>query len=174
MAGQLVQVNHSIVSTAVSSVKLTGIDSDNPYVVAITNLSPATINADVIFRLTEGGTASSDSDYDESAKQPRSDTTFTDLADANRGFFGLSGSLNTTEGKGFNAIIKIYNANNSSEHTYVTIETCYIAEDGSTFLGIQGGGVYTQTTAVDGFEITMEGPTSNIKSGTFVMYEELA
>ena len=174
MAGKLVQVNSSIVDTAVSSILLTGIDTDNPYILALTNITPTTLNADVLFRLTESGSASSDADYDESAKQPRSDTTFSDLADTNREFWVLSGSLNTTVGKGFNAIITIYNANDSSEFTYVTIETCYIAEDGSTFLGIQGGGVYTQTTAVDGIEIKLESPTSTIKSGSVGLYEVLA
>ena len=171
MVGKLVQVNKNIVDTAVSSIVLTGIDTDNNYQLVLTNITPSTINADVYLRFTESGTPSSDSDYDESGKQPRSDTTFSDLADTNRGFFVLSGSLNNTVGKGFNAVVNIYNANNSSEYTYATFESCYMAEDGTTFLGIQGGGVYTQTTAVDGIEISFEGPTSNIASGTVALYE---
>ena len=174
MAGKLVQVNKNIVDTAVSSILLTGIDTDNVYQLVMTNITPSTINADVQLRLTESGTGSADSDYDRSGKMPRSDTTFSDLADTNATGFLLSGSLNNTVGKGFNAIVNIYNANDSSEYTYATHETCYIAEDGSTFLGIQGGGVYTQTTAVDGIEIKLVGPTSNIASGTVALYEVLA
>ena len=173
MAGKLKEINSSVLTGAVSSVKLTGIDTDNVYKLVMTNITPSTINADVILRLTEGGTASADSDYDESAKQPRSDTTFSDLADTNRDMFVLSGSLNNTVGTGFNGVVNIFNANNSGLYTYVTIETCYMAEDGSTFLGIQGGGVYTQTTAVDGIEITLEGPVSNIASGSIALYEVL-
>ena len=67
MAGKLKEINSSVLTGAVSSVKLTGIDTDNVYKLVMTNITPSTINADVILRLTEGGTASADSDYDESA-----------------------------------------------------------------------------------------------------------
>ena len=174
MSAKLVQVNKSIVDTAVSSILLTGIDTNNAYQLVMTNITPSTINADVQLCLTESGTGSGDSDYDRSAKQTRSDTTFSDLADTNQTGFLLSGSLNNTVGKGFNGIVNIFNANDSSEYTYTTYETSYIAEDGSTLLGMQGGGVYTQTTAVDGIEIKLVSPTSNISSGTVALYEVLA
>lgn len=174
MSGKLVQVNKSIVDTAVSSILLTGIDTDSVYQLVMTNITPSTANSDVTLRVTESGTGSGDSDYDNSGKQPRSDTTFTDLSGTNNDKFFVSGSLNNTVGKGFSGIVNIYNANDSSEFTYLTFQTCYIAEDGSTFLGIQGGGVYTQTTAVDGIEIKLVSPTSNIESGTVALYEVLA
>jgi hypothetical protein len=171
MAGQLVQVATETITSPVASVTLTGIDSNDVYQLVINNLTPVTINADVYLQVTEGGTASPDSDYDQVSKLLRTDTTFSNLNDTNRGFWVLSGSLNNTVGKGFNSICYIYNANNSSEYTSVTIETTYLAEDTTTFLGIQGGGVYTQTTTVDGVHIKMEGPTSNIASGTFTLYK---
>tara|TARA_E500000318_G_scaffold108164_1_gene118500 strand:- start:24 stop:545 length:522 start_codon:yes stop_codon:yes gene_type:complete len=171
MAGQLVQVDTETVSSAVASVTLTGIDSDDVYMLAISNLTPATVNADMKLRVTESGTASPDSDYDRSAKLLRNDTTFSNLADTNTDGWLLSGSLNNTDGKGFGCIVYIYNANNSSEYTFTTHETAYMSEDLTTLLGIQGGGVYTQTTAVDGVNITMVGPTSDIQSGTFTLYK---
>ena len=171
MAGQLVQVDTETVTSAVASVTLTGIDSDDVYMLAISNLTPATINADMKLRVTESGTASADSDYDRSAKMLRTDTTFSNLADTNTDGWLLSGSLNNTDGKGFGCIVYIYNANNSSEYTFTTHETAYMSEDLTTLLGIQGGGVYTQTTAVDGVNITMVGPTSDIQSGKFTLYK---
>jgi hypothetical protein len=54
----------------------------------------------------------------------------------------------------------------------MTHQTNYLAEDTTSFLGIQGGGVYTQTTTVDGVNITMVGPTSNIASGARFKYKK--
>ena len=172
MAGSLIKIDEEIVTSAVASVTLTGIDSTyDVYMLAISNLTPATINADMKLRVTESGTASADSDYDRSAKLLRNDTTFSNLADTNTDGWLLSGSLNNTDGKGFGCIVYIYNANNSSEYTFTTHETAYMSEDLTTLLGIQGGGVYTQTTAVDGVNITMVGPTSDIQSGKFTLYK---
>ena len=170
MAGSLVQVATTTVSSAVSSVTLTGIDSNDVYMLAISNLTPATINADIKLRVTESGSASADSDYDRGAKMLRTDTTYSNLSDTNADGFLISGSLNNTDGKGFGCIVYIYNANSSSEYTYTTHETAYMSEDLTTLLGIQGGGVYTQTTAVDGVNITMVGPTSDIQSGKLTLY----
>ena len=170
MAGQLVQVATNTVSSAVSSVTLTGIDTNDVYMLAISNLTPSTINADMKLRVTESGSASADSDYDRGAKMLRTDTTYSNLADANADGFLLSGSLNNTNGKGFNCIVYIFNAYDSSEYTYTTHESLYMSEDLGTLLGLQGGGVYTQTTEVDGVGITMVGPTSDIQSGTLTLY----
>jgi len=171
MAGSLVQVATTTVSSAVSSVTLTGIDSNDVYMLAISNLTPATINADIKLRVTESGSASADSDYDRGAKMLRTDTTYSNLSDTNADGFLISGSLNNTDGKGFGCIVYIYNANSSSEYTYTTHETAYMSEDLTTLLGIQGGGVYTQTTAVDGVNITMVSPTSDIQSGTLTLFK---
>ena len=171
MAGSLVQVATTTVSSAVSSVTLTGIDSNDVYMLAISNLTPATINADIKLRVTESGSASADSDYDRGAKMLRTDTTYSNLSDTNADGFLISGSLNNTDGKGFGCIVYIYNANSSSEYTYTTHETAYMSEDLTTLLGIQGGGVYTQTTAVDRVNITMVSPTSDIQSGTLTLFK---
>ena len=47
MAGKLVQVATNTVTSAVASVTLTGIDSDNPYMVAMFNVAPAGDNKDL-------------------------------------------------------------------------------------------------------------------------------
>ena len=168
MAGQLVQVATETVTSAVASVTLTGIDSDDVYFLAMNNVSPATVNADVFLRVTESGTASSDSDYDLAYKLLRTDTTFSNIGLTNQAQWQISGSLENEAGKTFNGHCYIYNANNSSEYTFVTIENGYMADDG-TFLGEQGGGVYTQTTTVDGVSISFD--TGNIDAGTFTLYK---
>ena len=167
MAGSLIKIDEEIVSSAVSSVPLTGIDSTyDVYFLAMNNVSPATLNADVYLRVTESGSASSDSDYDLAYKLLRTDTTFTDIAQTNQAQWAISGSLENEAGKTFNGHCYIFNAN-SSEYTYITMENSYLADDG-TFLGTQGSGVYTQTTTVDGVSISFD--TGNIDAGSFVLY----
>ena len=56
MAGQLVQVATNTVTSAVSSVTLTGIDSDDVYMCAISNVIGSIDNQAVRFRLGNSGT----------------------------------------------------------------------------------------------------------------------
>ena len=168
MAGSLKKIQETTVSSAVSSVTLTGIDSKfDVYLLTLNNVSPATVNADVFLRVTESGTASSDSDYDLAYKLFRTDTTFSDISNTNQAQWQISGSLENEAGKTFNGHCYIFNANNSSEFTFITAENGYLADDG-TFLGEQGGGVYKQTTTVDGVSISFD--TGNIDAGTITLY----
>jgi len=57
MAGQLIQVATNTVTSAVASVTLTGIDSDDVYMVAINDFTPATDNVSVSLKFTVSGTA---------------------------------------------------------------------------------------------------------------------
>lgn len=171
MPGSLIEIQKTTITSATASVTLTGIDSTfSVYKLVITNLTPSTINADMKLRVTESGSASADSDYDRTAKQFRTDTTYSNLSDTNQDGFLLSGSLNNTVGKGFSCTVYIFNAPNSSEYTHTTHESVYIAEDTTTMLGVIGSGVYTQATTVDGVNITLVGPTSDIASGQFTLY----
>lgn len=168
MAGSLIKIDEEIVSSAVSSVQVTGIDSTyDVYLLVMQNVSPATVNADVVLRVEESGTASTDSDYDIAYKLLRADTTFSEISSTNQTKWGISGSLENEAGKTFNGHCYIFNANNSSEYTFITIENVYLADDG-TMLGQQGGGVYTQTTTVDGLNISFD--DGNVDAGTFTLY----
>ena len=168
MAGSLVKIDEEIVSSAVSSVSVTGIDSTyDVYLLTMNNVSPATVDADVVLRVEESGTASTDSDYDIAYKLLRADTTFNELTSTNQTKWGISGSLENEAGKTFNGYCYIFNANNSSEYTFITIENIYLADDG-TMLGQQGGGVYTQATTVDGLNISFD--DGNVDAGTFTLY----
>ena len=100
MAGSLIKIDETTVSSAVASVTLTGIDSTyDVYLLTLNNVSPATLNADVFLRVTESGTASSDSDYDLAYKLLRTDTTFTNINLTNQAQWGISGSLENEAGK---------------------------------------------------------------------------
>ena len=167
MAGSLIKIDEEIVSSAVASVDLTGIDSTyDVYMVKMNNVAPVTNLADLQFRVTESGTPNTTANYDQSAKLLRADTTFQNLADTNRDFWIFSGSVDNGTGENLNNIMYIFNANNSSEYTFVTIESTYV--DSNNFKGIQGGGVFTSASTVDGVNIFFD--SGNINSGTFSLF----
>ncbi len=99
MAGSLEKISESTITSSTGSVTLTGINSTyDVNVLVINDFNPVTTNADVHFRFTESGSATTSSEYDESGKSLRADASFNNLADTNRAFFVGSGSLDMREG----------------------------------------------------------------------------
>jgi hypothetical protein len=162
--GKLVQVATGTASAS-ANLTLTGIDTDDVYLLTLMNIVPATANADVYLRVTESGSASSDSDYDQAYKVLRADTTFQNEGAQNNDHWQISGSLQTDTGKSCNGYIYIYNANNSSEYTFISAHSIFFH---TTILGEVQSGAYTQTTAVDGIQVVFD--TGNIASGTATLY----
>ena len=81
MAGSLIKIDEEIVSSAVSSVTLTGIDSTyDVYMVKINNVVPETDIDDVRIRVTESGTPNTTLNYDRAFKNLKADTTFSNLS----------------------------------------------------------------------------------------------
>ena len=170
MAGKLVQVATTTVSSATASVTLTGIDSDDVYMVAVNNV---TFSADkVLFiKFTESGTPNSTSNYDRAGKGLRTTSSFynNSATNASVGYFSPS---RLEAGTGANGIFYIYNANNSSEYTFITNETVAFRESsqGLDVEGFQGGQVFTVTSAVDGIYFYLES-AANFLTGTFTLYK---
>ena len=161
---KLVQVATATASAS-ANLTLTGINTSDAYLLTLMNIVPATANADVYLRVTESGSASSDSDYDEGYKVLRADTTFQNENAENNDHWQLSGSLQTDTGKSCNGFVYIYNAQSTSDYTYIT---CHDVFFHTTILGEVFGGAYTQTTAVDGIQVVFD--TGNIASGTATLY----
>ena len=168
--GKLVQVATNTVTSAVASVTLTGIDSDDVYMVAYQNVIPSTDSSGFRFRVTVSGTADTSANYDNANKQLASDTTFANNYGANATEFGIL-TLGTSGNESTNGILYLYNFNSSSEYSFVNIETTDRNTNGS-LRGSQGGGVHTVTQACDGLEFFFSN-SSNFASGVFTMYKVL-
>ena len=172
MAGQLIQVSTNTVTSAVASVTLTGIDSDDVYMLAVSNCIP-TIAADGQLRVTKGGTAQSDVNYDFAFKGLRTDTTFSNLVSvgSSKWTYPIGWSTRTTAqeaGVSGNAIIYLYNFNSSSEYSFITVETA-TKFSGAT-LGPQGGAVHKVASASDG--VHFQWSSGNIDVGAvFTLYK---
>ena len=168
MAGKLVQIATNTVSSAVASVTLTGIDSDDVYMVAINNFVPSTDSTDPVTRVTVSGTAQSTSNYDRAIQILKANTSFGDVTGTNRSAFDVLTGAGTGEGEQNNAILYLYNFNNSSEYSFISVENC--ANNASnSFFGSQGGAVYTVAEAHDGLSFSLS--SGNIASGTFTLYK---
>jgi hypothetical protein len=168
MAGKLVQVATNTVTSAVASVTLTGIDSDNVYMVAINNYTPVSDAVDPITRVTVSGTAQSTSNYDRSFKVLKANTSFGNVSGTNRSAFDVLTGAGTGTGEQNNAILYLYNFNSSSEYSFITVENTSINASGNHF-GSQGGAVYTVAEAHDGISFSLS--SGNIASGTFTLYK---
>jgi len=169
MAGQLIQVATETVTSAVASVTLTGIDSDDVYMVTVANVIPTTDDKNLQVRVTVSGTAQTTSNYDEASKNLRTDTTFSNSGLTNLDRWQPQSASGSATGESGNLILYLFNFNNSSEYSFVTVESNYINASGNLF-GHQGGGVYTVAEAHNGINFSLES-SDTFESGTFTLYK---
>ena len=170
MAGALIKIDEEIVSSAVASVTLTGIDSTyDVYVVRTNNVQPTTDASILAERVTVSGTADSTANYDEAFKLLRTDTTFSNVARTNQNNFLLSTNLGTATSEVSNAIYYLFNFNNASEYSFMTAETSERNQSSGLLVGVTGGGVHTVAQACDGIEFFFSN-SSTFSSGSFVLY----
>jgi len=168
MAGKLVQVATNTVSSPVSSVTLTGIDSDDVYMVAYNNLTTDTDDRGISMRFTYGGvTQTIASSIDTANKKFRTDTTFSNRSQTNVDYVRLDQFLGTGTSETGQGIIYLYNMNSTTEYAFCTFED--VTYNYVPFLaGGQGGSVFKQTgTARDGVTFFQ---SSNFTAGTFTLY----
>ena len=169
MAGSLIKIQEEIVTSAVASVTLTGIDSNDVYQLVLNNVAPASDNYYLKIRFTESGTANSTSNYDYAMKYMRTGGAFLNLANTNQDGVHITNHTNGTgTSETTNGIFPIYNANNSSEYTFMTTESSNVDSSNASY-GSQGGLVFTVASAVDG--VSLFYTTGNIASGTFTLYK---
>ena len=171
MAGSLVKIDEEIVSSAVASVTLGGSDWDSSYdvyMVKVMNCTPDTDGVGLHFRFTESGTPNSTSNYDYALKNLRTASGFSNGVGVNQ-IRGLvtGGATGSAGNETANSIMYIFNANNSSEYTFATIEGAILSNTNELRCG-QGGNVFTSASSVDGVQIFFD--SGNIESGTLTLY----
>jgi hypothetical protein len=168
MASSLIKIDEEIVTSAVASVTLTGIDSTyDVYMVKINKLECDTNNRDVWLRFTTSGTADTSSNYDNANKELRADSAFSNRSGTNLSVIQIGGNIGDQTGEQFNAVLYLFNFNNASEYSFCTFETSHL-DSGPNHRGRQGGGVLTVAQATDGINVLMAG--GNIDNGTFTLY----
>ena len=163
----LVQVATNTVTSAVSSVILTGINTDDVYMVQTVGVKSSNDNVELRIRVGTSGTLDSDSEYDYANKKLRADTTFQNFGFQNQtNWFAMQVGTGTQEQ--FNSIHYLYNFNNSSEFSFITNEIVGI-DVAAVNSGQQGGAVHTVEEANDSIGFLCS--AGNIASGTFTLYK---
>ena len=146
MPGSLVKITETTVSSAVRSSTITGMDS----------------TYDVYKIIYET------SNYDYAAKKLKTYSSFQTVAQTNQNLARLTDEkLGDQAQETANGILYIFNASNSSEYTFWTMENVN-RDAGGNLMSMTGGGVLTVTSAVDGIFFFID--ASNIVSGTFKLY----
>jgi len=170
MAGSLIKIDEEIVTSAVASVTLTGIDSTyDVYMVKVNNLKVTTDGTTCYVRVGNSGTADSTANYDEASKALYSVSTFINNSVTNSTQFNvpLVGIDNSNAGVNANATLYLFNWANASEYSFLTIEATQMINTAELY-GNQGGGVHT--VAQSNSEIHFVMSSSTIASGTFTLY----
>jgi hypothetical protein len=168
MAGSLIKIDEEIVTSAVASVTLTGIDSTyDVYMVRVNNWIPTTDNVLPYARVTVGGTPDTTSNYDKAFKVLKSDTTFQNVSFVNDDDVHFNIFSGNDTGENTNAVLYLFNFNNASEYSFATVEFSGSNSAGNNH-GAQGGFVHTVAQACDGIQFYFS--SGNISAGTFTLY----
>ena len=163
----LVQVATNTVTSAVSTVTLTGISDDSVYVVTVLGAKCTTDAQGIRARVTTSGTPDTDSEYDLGAKELKANTSFSNSSATNQDNWFLQ-TIGTPTNEQYNGIHYLYNFANSSEFSFFTIEDT-VFNSVSSLSGRQGGGMHTVNEANDGISYHMA--SGNIDEGVFTLYK---
>ena len=169
MPGSLIKIAESTVSSSTASVTLTGIDSTyDVYVVKFNNVTLNTSGSGLYTRVTTSGTADSDSEYDIAYKVLRADNSFANTSNTNGNLWDLTTQY-VASGVSANGILYLFNFDNSSEYSFITLETAFFWSGSNNLNGNQGGGVHTVAETNDGISFLSDGGRT-YESGTFTLY----
>ena len=167
MAGSLIKIDEEIVTSAVASVTLLGIDSTyDVYMLKFNNWKTDTDNIQCRLRVTKSGTADVTANYDFSAKLLEASLPFYNYAVTNSSFLAMD-NIGTGTSESQNGIFYLFNFNSSSEYSFVTYETVYINPAPKT-AGYAAGMVHTIASASDGIQLLQS--AGNINNGKFSLY----
>jgi hypothetical protein len=163
----LVQVNKTVSGGSDTTLKVTGIDSDDVYLLVLKLIQTQNNNEVINMRVTKSGTADSTSNYDRASKVISS-TSFSDSNYENGTGGRIMENVDDANGGG-QGIFYLYNFNSSSEYSFWTIENvCTVSNQQA---GSQGGGVHTVASASDGIEVYGSSGGTFISGASAILYK---
>jgi len=171
MAGSLIKIDEEIVTSAVASVTLTGIDSTyDVYMVKLNNIASAGDNKDLYLNYIKASDSSVDTtaNYDFASKGLYSASTFQNNSQTNANNQKVMYARGNATNEISNCIIYLFNTFNSSEYSFNTVEANGLNLSAQLY-GEQGGGVHTVAQSNEGVSFSWES-AGNFTSGTFTLY----
>ena len=167
MAGSLVLIQDTTVTSGVSAVTLTGISSTfSVYKLVFNNVAPDTDAQIFKMRVTTSGTPDSDSEYDDAIMFMKSAGSFAKTGGQNQDHFPFD-TCGTATGEELNGVLYLFNFANSSEYSFATVEVASL-NSSSALRSQTGGFVHTVTETNDGVSFFFN--SGNIASGDFKLY----
>jgi hypothetical protein len=167
MAGSLAQVNTATTDGSSQSVQVTGINSDDVYLVTYKGLQSASHDR-LRIRVTKSGTPDSTSLYDNGRKGMPVGATYQNNNDVSDGKI-LLGTMDDLAGTGAQGLIYCYNFNSSSEFSYVSFNTLMYASTPQLF-GEFGGGVQKVASASDGLALQTNSSNNFVAGAVVTLY----
>jgi hypothetical protein len=168
MAGSLIKIAETTSTGSQSSLIVSGIDSTYDVYVVQYYVRPTDNDKDLYVRVTTSGVGDRDSEYDMASKLFRADTTFGNTSVTNGTQWFFNSATPNDSNKFLNATLYLFNFNNSSEYSFVTVESAGWNDSIEDLVGEQGGGVHTVAEANDGIELLWES-SSNFASGSKII-----
>jgi len=161
MFGKLLQIATATTDGTASIVTLTGINTDDPYILFYHGLIP-TSHDNLSFRLTKSGSVQSDSNYDNARIGMPAHASIQENENENDSKFQFA-TMDEADGTGACGYIYCYQFNSASDYSFVNFAGTMWASTPGMF-GNYGAGVHTVDSASDGVSLhTTSG--NNFKSG---------
>tara|TARA_Y100000114_G_scaffold110505_1_gene104120 strand:- start:70 stop:579 length:510 start_codon:yes stop_codon:yes gene_type:complete len=151
-----------------STIDITGITTDDNYMLTITNLVPTTDNAQLRGRVLKSGSAQTGLSYDYASEEIKAHTAFGATSGENYSYFRFEVNVGSATGEMANGILYLMNFNSSSDYDFISTEWAF-KNNGNNTYGNTGGGVHTVTSASNGIQFYFS--TGNISTGTFTLYK---
>ena len=168
MSGSLAQVSTATTDGSSQSVQVTGINSDDVYLVTYKGLQSSSHDR-LRIRVTKSGSAQSDLNYDNGRKGMPVGAVYQNNSDVNDGKI-LLGTMDDLAGTGAQGLIYCYNFNSSSEFSYVSFNTLMYASTPQLF-GEFGGGVHRVASASDGIALQTNSSNNLVAGGIVTLYK---
>tara|TARA_A100001201_G_C4031135_1_gene183646 strand:+ start:338 stop:844 length:507 start_codon:yes stop_codon:yes gene_type:complete len=164
----LLQVATNTVTSAVASVTLTGIDTEDcVYMVTVNNFVSVNDGTTLRAKVTVSGTEQTTSNYQRANKALNASASFSNDSNTQAAFY-LANAIGSAANEQTNLILYLYNFYKSDEFSFISNEVAGINSSGQLH-GRQGGAAYKVAEAHDGLHFFAG--TGNIESGTFTLYK---
>ena len=172
------QVNKATVTSATSDVQLTGINTDDIYMLVGTGIeiavNTAYLQTRVVKDVSGTPTTLSANNYKNAASVFRGNSSFQSYS--NNGtprtelyFGGAQPISNDVSGESANCLFYLHNFNNAYEYSSIIGQDMFIMDSGTQLCGNVGGTQYAVDEAHIG--ISISGYSTNITSGEFTLYK---
>jgi len=169
MAGALIEVATNTVSSAVASVTLTGISTNDSYMVTYNNVTMNTSGSGIYIRTTTSGSADSDSEYDRAFKMLRADGGFSLLATQGSTVWDVLPQY-AASGVTANGVMNLFNFNDSNEYSSVLVDASCFWSGSNGFTGTIGSATHSVAESNDGIHFVSDSGRT-FTTGTFTLYK---